>query len=499
MIAVAYARYSSDNQREESIAAQLHEIGEYAKNNGITIIHTYIDEARTATTDNRPGFLQMVDDAKRGQFQAIVVHKLDRFARDRYDHIHYERKLKLAGVDILSVTERLDDSPESIILKSVIIGMAEYYSKNLARETMKGLNENARHCRHNGGRPPLGLDVEPSTKQYILSANQDEVDAVRLIFDMYVNGFSYGAIISECNLRGYKTKVGQQFGKNSLYEILRNEKYVGTYTYNRSASKDIAGKRNNHKSKDDITRMENVIPALVDKATFEEVQRRMRDKKRNATNKAKVTYLLTGLIFCQCGAAMTGTSSTYKTDDGQNNKLHYYRCGKCSIPKIRKEIVEEKALAELQSEIFSPDKLSVIVQKLNSYNQTESSQLGDALKRYETELKTVKKELDTLATSISKGAPFEPLVDKLNELQGKKELLEWKIAESNTVVEHGTITEEMIKAYLDIHRQALEDKNLDACKKFIKTYVQRVTVDTENITVYLTFTPVLMSGGGGGS
>ncbi|MDO7787903.1 recombinase family protein [Desulforamulus aquiferis] len=234
---VIYARYSSDNQREESITAQIHEIREYAKANDIAIVNIYTDEARSATTDNRPGFIDMIDDAKKGMFEVLLVHKLDRFARNRYDSAFYKRELKLAGVRLISVTEKLDGSPESIILESVIEGMAEYYSKNLAREAMKGLRENARNCKHNGGRPPLGLDVDPITKQYKPSSNQKEIDAVRLIFDMFDKGKGYGEIIFECNLRGYLTKTGKPFAKNGLHEILRNEKYIGTYTYNRSAVK----------------------------------------------------------------------------------------------------------------------------------------------------------------------------------------------------------------------------------------------------------------------
>jgi site-specific DNA recombinase len=146
-----YARYSSDNQREESIDAQVFEIKEYACTNGISTVKIYTDEARSATTDNRPGFLQMIDDAKKGLFDVLLIHKLDRFARNRYDSAFYKRELKKAKVKLISVTERLDDSPESVILESILEGMAEYYSKNLAREAMKGLKENARSCKHNGG------------------------------------------------------------------------------------------------------------------------------------------------------------------------------------------------------------------------------------------------------------------------------------------------------------------------------------------------------------
>lgn len=176
--AAAYARYSSDNQREESIEAQLRAIREYCQKNDIQLVKIYTDEARSATTDDRPGFLQMIQDSSMGLFSAVIVHKLDRFSRDRYDSAFYKRQLKKNGVRLISVLEPLDDSPESIILESVLEGMAEYYSANLARETLKGLKENAFECKHNGGLPPLGYDVDPISKKYVI--NEHEAKAVKL-------------------------------------------------------------------------------------------------------------------------------------------------------------------------------------------------------------------------------------------------------------------------------------------------------------------------------
>lgn len=160
MRAAIYARYSSDNQREESIDAQIRAIKAYAEREGHSIVKIYTDEAKSATTDNRPQFQQMIADSSSGFFDCVIVHKLDRFARDRYDSAIYKRKLKINGVSVLSVLENLDGSPESIMLESVLEGMAEYYSKNLAREVMKGMSETAYQCRHTGGTPPLGYDVD---------------------------------------------------------------------------------------------------------------------------------------------------------------------------------------------------------------------------------------------------------------------------------------------------------------------------------------------------
>ena len=102
MKAVIYARYSSDSQREESIEGQLRECKEYAERNGITVLSTYIDRALSAKTDNRPDFQRMIKDSANGLFDIVLVWKLDRFARNRYDSAHYKAILKKNGVKVVS-------------------------------------------------------------------------------------------------------------------------------------------------------------------------------------------------------------------------------------------------------------------------------------------------------------------------------------------------------------------------------------------------------------
>ena len=128
MKGVIYARYSSDNQREESIEGQLRECKEYAEHNDITILGTYIDRALSAKTDNRLEFQHMIRDSAKGLFEIVPVWKLDRFSRDRYDSAHYKHILKKNGVKVVSAKEHISNGPEGIILESMLEGYAEYYS-----------------------------------------------------------------------------------------------------------------------------------------------------------------------------------------------------------------------------------------------------------------------------------------------------------------------------------------------------------------------------------
>ena len=142
--AAIYARFSSDNQRDESIDAQIRAARDYAEKNNIVVVSEYVDRAKSAMTDNRPSFLKMIEDSAKGLFNIVIVHKLDRFARNRQDSIGYRMQLKRNNVSLISVLEYLDeDRPESVILESVLEAMAEYYSRNLSREVQKGMKENA--------------------------------------------------------------------------------------------------------------------------------------------------------------------------------------------------------------------------------------------------------------------------------------------------------------------------------------------------------------------
>ena len=141
--AAIYARFSSNNQREESIDAQVRAITEYANKNGYVIVKSYIDEAFSATTDQRPAFLEMIKECEDDIFDVILIHKLDRFARNRYDSAIYKRMIQDNDIRLISVLENIDDSPESVMLESTLEAVAEYFSRNLAREVRKGLKENA--------------------------------------------------------------------------------------------------------------------------------------------------------------------------------------------------------------------------------------------------------------------------------------------------------------------------------------------------------------------
>lgn len=483
--AVIYARYSSDNQRDESIDAQVRASREYADKHNLTITKEYVDKAKSATTDKRPEFQNMISDSSKDLFDIVIVHKLDRFSRDKYDSANYKRKLKANGIQLISVTENLDGSPESIILESVIEGMGQYYSANLAREVMKGLKETAYQCKHTGGTPPLGYDIALD-KTYII--NQNEAETVRQIFDMYINGHSYSQIIRQMTAKGYRTKINQQFRRNSLYSILSNEKYSGVYIYNKSSKKDPFGKRNSHSYKDEseIIKIEDGMPAIIPKETFQKTQEMMNKRKISpAANKAKELYLLSGLIFCgECNKPMQGNRRK------SNNKPLYcsYRCSRrdeetqCENQEIRKEYIEEYVLSELEKNILNDKAIPILVEKINLYLTKKSSSSGAEIVNATKELTDVNTQIDNIVNAISNGFSQGNFITKMKELEERKAQLELRISEtelSNTK----KIDEEQIRKIISIFKQFVMERNLPECKKFIHNYVQKVIIFKDRVEV----------------
>ena len=254
MNAVIYARYSSDSQREESIDGQLRECKAFAESNDITIVDTYIDRALSAKTDNRPDFQRMIKESAKGNFEMIIVWKLDRFARNRYDSAHYKSVLQKNGVKVVSATEKISQNSEGILLESLLEGMAEYYSAELSEKVTRGLKENALKCKYNGGTLPIGYStdknqnfvIDPLTAPAILDA-----------FKHYAEGATMQQITDELNLKGVRTKKNTRITLNAVTRMLHNRRYIGEYRYS-----------------DIIT--PNGIPQIVPEDLFERVQEKMK-------------------------------------------------------------------------------------------------------------------------------------------------------------------------------------------------------------------------------
>lgn len=493
--AAIYARYSSDNQREESIEAQIRAINQYAKANNIRIVKTYIDEAKSAKTDDRPNFTRMIKESSLGLFNMIIVHKLDRFARNRYDSAFYKKKLKDNSVKVVSVLEHLDDSPESIMLESVLEGMAEYYSVNLAREVMKGMKETALQCKHTGGTPALGYDLN---KDKTYKINESEAKIVQKIFKMYSDGNSYNTIIDTLNNDGYRTKRGNLFGKNSLYDILRNERYTGVYIYNRSSS-ETNGKRNSHayKPDDEVIKIKGGMPQIISYDVWEQVKKKMDANKVNrAANSAKTIYLLSGLIYCgKCEKSMTGN----KKYAGRNKTLYEtYECSTrkrthdCDMKYINKQYIEDLVINYLYDNLFTSKAIEKTIKKIKENALKQNKEIAEDIKQFSAELSSIDTKINNITDAIANGMFHESMKTKLDELENRRSVIFIRLEEAKRESLLTSPSEELIRKYLEKDSN-IKEKSLEEQKLILQAYVSKVIVNEDTIAIN---TIVSFDGGG---
>ncbi len=480
--AAIYARYSSDNQRDESIDAQISAIEAYARHNNIQIVATYIDRAKSATSDQRPGFQEMIKMSGTGLFNTIIVHKLDRFARSKYDSAIYKQKLKAHQVQLISVTEQLDGSPESIILESVLEAMAEYYSKNLAKEVTKGLRENAKSAIHTGGVPPLGYDL--IDKKLVI--NEREAQAVRLIFEMYAQGHSYSEIIALLNQNGYVTRRGNPFAKNSLFEILRNEKYRGVFVYNKSAAKSPSGTYNRHayKPDDEIIRVQGGCPVIVSNEIFEAVAKRQKEnRKKLQSHRGRQKYLLSGLVFC--GSCNVPMYANKRKKDGQTT----FRCSQngkthCQCKQINMAVLEEQVLQTLKDQIFSYRRVPAIMQAISRFTKNSKQEQHRKTEEIESQLEEVCQTKTNILKAVENGISASHFSTRLDELKIQEEQLRAELVIASQP-QNFHVTEKDVRLLINRFQFMRKEHDAAGLRKIILNFVKQITVTNGKAEVSL--------------
>ncbi|MBO5411686.1 MAG: recombinase family protein [Clostridia bacterium] len=338
---VAYARYSSDRQQESSIVVQLAEIRRFCERHNIHLRHEYVDEAQTGTNANRKSFQEMIKDAEKREFRFVIVHRMDRWARNVDDARYYKKYLRKYGIKVVSTIEEFDETPEGEFFELMSMGMAELYSKKLARECRAGMLANAREAKVHGGVPLLGYRVQ--NKKYVIE--EKEADIVRLIFNLFLQGYGYVEIRNYLYANGYRRADGRVFTAH-FYDILRNRKYIGEYAYNVEAERDERGIRNKHKSKpeSEIIRIPDGVPRIIDDDTFFRVQAIMDERKqRRKYFNPNGKYLFAGLMKCGCcdGSVCGGVRYNYK---GLKVGRPHYQCNrrdrKCPTTPTNAEYLE---------------------------------------------------------------------------------------------------------------------------------------------------------------
>ena len=458
MTAVIYARYSSDNQREESIEGQIRECTAYAEKNGITIVKHYIDRAISAKTDNRPEFQQMIKDSDKKLFDIVLVWKLDRFARNRYDSARYKTQLKKNGVKLMSATEIISEGPEGIILESVLEGYAEYYSADLSEKVVRGMTENALKGIYNGGTIPFGYMID-ETRHY----QPDPLLApyVEQTFQKYADGATMTDLRDWLKAHNIKNSMGGEMSYNTIQRMLSNRRYIGELRL-----RDVV--------------QPNAIPALVSEDLFNKVQEKLaKNKKAPARHKAEESYLLTTKLFCgYCGALMFGESGTSRTGEVHR----YYKCATakkhkgCKKKTVRKQWLEDLVVNQTMQLVKDDAAMESIIAKVMELQNKENTNIP----LYKKQLRDAESGIQNMLNAIQAGILTSSTKERLEQLEETKRELEARIAEEKLA--KPKVTEEFIRFWL-LRFRKLDMSLKDQRQALVDTFINAIYLYDDKVLI----------------
>lgn len=447
--AVFYGRYSSANQTEQSIEGQRHVCERFAAENDINIVGEYIDRAMSATSDKRPQFQQMIADSRHGSFDTVLVYKLDRFARNRYDSALYKKKLRDNGVRVVSATENITDTPEGIIMEGLLEAMDEYYSAELSRKCKRGIEESFRKGRFRGRNAPFGYKVE----DHRLVLDELTAPVAHEVFERFAAGEKQAAIMNDLNARGIPNSVGNKWNKVNMSIMLQSPIYKGVYT---------------------LSTLEGEVecPAIVTPELWDKVQK----EKQAAINKARAgrsdyDYILTGKAVCgECGRPVCGHSVG-------KNKRHYYRCSVCHKSHVPADLLHE-AVKRALTEYLSGDKAEEIAAA--AYREYIADEAPNTEREIvESELADTERQIENGVRAVLAGTSSTALQAALEELEARRDELTDRLAALGA--EKPKLTQE----YFEFALRRIAEYDFEALLKFA---VDRVIIMGEQAAICVNLT-----------
>lgn len=474
--AVAYARFSSNNQREESIDAQLRVISDYCERENIQLVDIYSDEAQSAKTDNRDDFKNMTDAIFKGNYDidAVLVHKFNRFARNKYDSALYKKRLRDIGIKVVSVTQPIDDSPEGRILESLIEAMDEYYSENLALEVKKGMLENALKGKHTGGGKLLGLSVDDEGYYY----PDENAPIIYRIFKEYADGVPKTQIVERLNREGYRNQYGRKFNTRTITDLLQNEKYIGNFIYNHTQT--------------EVIRLEGIIKSpIIDEDLWERVQKLRKDANKPKHRKRK--YLMTGKLRCGvCGFTYCGSGAKKRNKNGDMSA--YYKCqGKiknqngCTNPSLNKDYYEKLVIDTITKSVLTDNAIDEIAVSVTTQLERERKKPLIPTAKLRNQLDKVKdKQARLMELYLDGGMERKVLDEKNNALKEERKHIEEQI-ERNLYLEQSNIldVQDIKNMILEFREELKNNPDFDFAQVVFNTFVDSIVVYPDTLEVNL--------------
>ena len=465
--AVIYARYSSHSQRDVSIEQQVQKCREYAQREGLTVLETYSDAAISGKTDNRPAFQRMMKDSKKHRWQYVIAWKSNRMGRNMMEAMINNAELMKEGISCLYVEEDFDDTAAGRFALRNMMNVNQFYSENMAEDIRRGLMDNAEKALVNT-RPPFGYAVGPD-RRYVI--REDQAEIVREIFNRILEGWSFISIANDLNRRGIKTALGREWNKSSFHAMIKNEMYLGVYKYS-------------------SVRIEGGVPAIIDRGTFEEVQRKVQTK-RNAPGQPRNStgdYMLTGKLFCgHCREPMVGVSGT-----GKHGELHYYyacqgrrrKKNGCEKKNVVRDKIEQQVINAIRDYILTDDMIDSIVDGYTRFY--ESARKDSVLQAMRERLKENQKATANLMKAIEMGIITDTTKARLLELEAEKKDLETSINSQELVLRR--LTPGQFRFGIERYR-SMDFEKREVQRQLIRTFVQEIYLYDDHMKILFSFDP----------
>ena len=429
--AAAYIRVSTEDQVEYSPASQLEKIREYAKRNGYILPDEFVfaDEGISGrNTAKRPEFNRMIGIAKQKPkpFDAILLWKFSRFARNREDSIVYKSMLrKQCGIDVISISENVGDDKMSVLIEAMIEAMDEYYSINLGEEVKRGMNEKVSR-----GEavtiPSFGYDIKEGA--YI--PDPVTAPALQKIFEDYANGKGMRTIAMELNDSGFRTRRGNRFQNRTVQYILNNPVYIGKIRWTPTGKVD----RDFHNP--DTLIIDGTHEPLIDIDLWNAVQEKLKRSPKTKymrSTEPKQPFMLQGLVRCDsCGATLcqsaNGSLQCYAYARGSckvSHSISLKKLNKLFLDGLETAAVFDKFTLDVS---FKKPVDQVENKKILARIERENIKLCRARDAYESEVYTldeykeskakIESKIKELESKLTAETPDDPN-EKLRSLKGK--------------------------------------------------------------------------------
>ena len=452
-VLVIYARYSSDSQTEQSIEGQIRVCKQYAEKNRLLVVDSYIDRATTGTNDNRAAFQQMLKDSKRRQWSVVIVYKLDRFARNKYESVVNRKKLTDNGVELVSAMENIPDTPEGKLFLAVIEGFNEYFSEDLKQKVNRGLKESWLKGNATGGLPPYGYVIKD--KKYVI--DETEAEVVREIFRKYAQGYRAVSIAEDLKARNVRRKCGKHINHKYVYVILHDRRYTGVVEHQG-------------------TEYGNIFPPIITKELWLQVNAINEENKIAPGRKKEIyDYILSGKLVCgNCKQRMSGESGTSKSGE-----IHYYyvclskrkKKANCECKAVKKQVLEDYVIDATVAMLRKNSliaKIAETIVKVHEKMMKDDNGLQILIKKRDE----TKRAADNVVKAIEQGIIMDFTKDRLTALQDELNRLEIEInKEAQKSYAHLTVQE--VEKYL-LTKVFENPDDIKTRKLLVNTFIREI-------------------------